>query len=75
MTSLTIATILLAFLGFYALLGLGFAIAFVTRGIRTVDPTAAHASIGVRLILLPASAALWPLLLLKWRHAARSHRP
>lgn len=53
-------------LGLYAGLGLLFALAFVTRGIERLDPGAHGASLGFRLIALPASVALWPLLLRRW---------
>jgi hypothetical protein len=53
-------------LALYFGLGLLFALAFVTRGIERVDPAASGATWGFRLIALPASAALWPLLLRRW---------
>jgi hypothetical protein len=53
-------------LALYAGLGLLFALAFVTRGIERVDPAAAGATWGFRLIALPACVALWPLLLRRW---------
>jgi hypothetical protein len=63
--------ILLAFAS-YALLGVVFGVFFVTSGVGRVD----HATIGApwsfRLLILPGAAALWPLMLLKWIHAARS---
>lgn len=53
-------------LGLYAGLGLLFSLAFVTRGIERLDPGAQGATWGFRLIALPASVALWPLLLRRW---------
>jgi hypothetical protein len=53
-------------LALYAGLGLLFALAFVTRGIERIDPGAVGATWGFRLIVLPASIALWPLLLQRW---------
>lgn len=50
----------------YALVGLLFAIAFVTRGAARVDPVAAGAPIGFRLLVLPGVAATWPLWALRW---------
>lgn len=50
----------------YAALGVLFALAFVTRGLARVDPAARGVSPGLRLLLLPASAALWPWLLARW---------
>ena len=53
-------------LGAYAAFGVIFAIAFVVRGIRSVDPVATGSTIGFRLIVFPGVAALWPLLLRMW---------
>ena len=50
----------------YALIGLAFAMVFVTTGIHRVDPGAAGSGAGFRLIVLPGVAALWPLLLMRW---------
>jgi len=50
----------------YALIGAVFAIAFVMRGIDSVDEVARSSGIGFRLIVIPGAAALWPLLLRKW---------
>ena len=55
-----------AVLGVYASLGAVFAIAFVGRGIGSVDPVAKGSSIGFRLIVFPGVVALWPLLLHSW---------
>ena len=53
-------------LGLYAALGLLFGLLFVGRGVERLDPAAHGASVGFRLIILPASIALWPLLLRRW---------
>ena len=50
----------------YILVGLVFGLAFVARGHKVIDPVAAGASLGLRLLWLPAALALWPLLLVKW---------
>ena len=50
----------------YAMCGAAFGAAFVAFGIERVDPVAAHAPLGFRLIVLPGSAALWPVLLVRW---------
>jgi len=52
----------LAYIG----LGLLFALAFVTVGAPRLDPAARGMPVGVRLLLLPGAAALWPVLLWKW---------
>jgi hypothetical protein len=57
--------------GVYLALGVVVGSAFVFSGVNRVDPVAAHAPLRVRLLLIPGSAALWPLLLRKWAHAGR----
>ena len=53
-------------LGVYLALGLVFGLAFVLRGIRSVDPAAEGATWGFRVLVLPGSAVFWPLLLARW---------
>jgi hypothetical protein len=53
-------------LGVYAAIGILFAIAFVTIGVSRIDSAAKNSTIGFRLIVLPGSALLWPLLLRRW---------
>lgn len=50
----------------YAAIGLVFAAAFSVRGAGRLDPAAKKATLGFRLIILPGSAALWPLLAWRW---------
>jgi len=57
---------LLAALGLYLAAGLLFGIPFVARGVKRMDPAAAHAPLRFRLLILPGCAALWPVLLIKW---------
>ena len=63
--------ILLAVTG-YAALGAVFAVPFVTSGVGRVDHAAIGAPWSFRLLILPGTAALWPLMLLKWIRA--THR-
>ena len=58
-------------LGAYGAFGVIFAIAFVVRGIRSVDPVAMGSTIGFRLIVFPGVVALWPLLLQTWIQKGR----
>ncbi len=51
------------FLGIYLAIGLVFAVIFVTLGLSVVDHDAKGASVRVRLLFLPASMALWPILI------------
>jgi hypothetical protein len=53
----------------YALAGAVFALAFVTVGVVRLDAAARGASWAFRALILPGSAALWPVLAVKWaRH-------
>lgn len=47
----------------YLLIGFVFGLYFVAIGAKRRDPAAVSNSIGVKLILLPGSVALWPILL------------
>ena len=62
----------LAILGAYAGIGVLFALAFVLRGAAAIDPAAKGAPWGFRLLILPGSAALWPVLLIKWLKAGKA---
>ena len=53
-------------LGLYVAVGAVFAIFFVTLGVARVDPAARGAPWGFRLIILPGTVALWPIMLLKF---------
>ncbi len=64
-------TLLLA-LGLYTALGSAFAAWFLTRGLRTLDPVAAHAPLTFRLIIAPGVIALWPVLCRRLLVAPRS---
>ena len=50
----------------YSLAGLAFAIPFALRGAGAIDPAARHAGWGFRLLVIPGSAALWPVLAKRW---------
>lgn len=62
---LPLARVLVSVAGVYAALGALFALPFILRGVQRLDPQAQGGSWGFRLIILPASAALWPLLALR----------
>ena len=55
--------------GLYLLCGLLFAIAFVIKGVTVIDKGAHGASIGFRIIIIPATIIFWPVLLRKWVQA------
>ena len=65
------AQIGLAILGVYLALGLLFGIAFITAGVQRIDHTAVGSRLGFRLLILPGTAALWPLLLTRWLQVSR----
>lgn len=46
--------------------GLVFGVAFVAAGVARIDPAARGTSAAFRLLILPGSVALWPLLAAKW---------
>ena len=50
----------------YAALGVVFAVAFVTIGVKRVDSQAIGSSVGFRILIFPGSVAFWPLLLRRW---------
>jgi len=52
--------------GVYCVAGFFFAVAFVLHGVERIDRGAKGATWGFRLIILPASVALWPWLLRRW---------
>lgn len=56
------AEILVYALGIYALIGVAFGVYFGFAGARALDEAARGSGIGFRLIIIPAAAALWPLL-------------
>jgi hypothetical protein len=62
----------LSAIGLYALAGLLTALAFVTTGVTRVLPHPAPVTVGARVLLIPAAAALWPYVLYRWRSAGHA---
>lgn len=56
----------------YLTCGLLVAIPFVLMGVGKIDPHAAHASWGFRLLILPGAMVFWPMLLRRWVRGVRS---
>lgn len=52
--------------GLYAAVGLLVGLAFVAFGAAKVDPAARGSKLGFKLLILPASIALWPLVASWW---------
>jgi hypothetical protein len=48
----------------YVVLGLAVAAAFVVAGVTRVQPQ--PVTLGARVLLFPAAAALWPYILIRW---------
>ena len=61
-----IAEFLLVAAGIYLLCGFVFAIPFVLAGTGKIDPHATHGSWGFRVLIIPGTVLLWPLLLRRW---------
>jgi uncharacterized membrane protein YeiB len=53
-------------LSLYVLVGVVFAVAFVSVGVKRVDSQAVGAGVGFRILIFPGSVAFWPLLLRRW---------
>lgn len=60
-----------AVLGLYAVAGLLFALPFVGWGLPRIDAATRGTSFAFRLIILPGTAALWPVLLRQWLRSTR----
>ena len=50
----------------YGALGVLFALAFVTTGVKRIDSQARNSGFGFRVLIFPGSAALWPILFRRW---------
>ncbi len=61
-----IAGVLLILSAIYLLCGVAFAFPFVVIGVGKIDPHAAHGTWGFRLLIVPGTILLWPLLALRW---------
>jgi hypothetical protein len=67
-----IAETTLGILSVYLACGLAVGVPFVLRGVDRVDASARGASLGFRLLILPGTVALWPLMATKWIRALRA---
>jgi hypothetical protein len=61
-----VARAILVAVGTYGLVGLLFGVGFAVWGAPRLDPAVRGSSPFFRLLILPASAALWPLMLVQW---------
>jgi hypothetical protein len=60
--------------GVYLASGLVFAIPFVLRGVTRIDPHAEPGTWGFRLLIVPGTVFLWPILARRWMCGA-THPP
>jgi hypothetical protein len=67
-----VAEVILLIAVAYVLCGLAVGVPFVLRGVERVDEAARGAPLGFRLLILPGTVALWPLMVTKWIQAPRS---
>lgn len=63
---MTLAAVFLWLLAVYLISGLAIALPFVFHGVNKIDPHAVRGSWGFRLMIIPGTMALWPLLLRRW---------
>jgi len=56
----------LVVIGAYLAIGLVVGVAFVVRGVDRIDPSMRGSPRSVRILILPGSVALWPLIAAKW---------
>lgn len=68
--SLGLARALLGVLAVYLAFGVAFALPFVLTWVDRIDPAARRGSWGFRLLILPGSVALWPVLLARLRRGS-----
>jgi hypothetical protein len=68
-----IAEYVLILMGVYLFCGLVFAVPFALFGVGKIDPHAAHGTWGFRLLIMPGTVLLWPLLARRW--VKRMHEP
>ena len=68
--TMTLIEILLVGAAAYLGLGLLFAIPFVLKGVGKLDPSAKAGTWGFRLLILPGTVLLWPLLAKRWMTGA-----
>ena len=61
-----VVAVIFLVIALYLVAGILFAIFFLIKGIEKIDTTAHGSGWGFRLIILPGTIVLWPVLLNKW---------
>lgn len=64
--------LILLLLLIYLVPGLIVGLGFVLRGVNRVDEVAAHSPMVFRLMILPGSIGLWPVVLMMWIHSGKA---
>ena len=64
---MTVVEMILILLALYVFIGIAYGLRFVLSTIRIVDPVAAQASLKVRILFLPGTIALWPIVIIHAR--------
>lgn len=64
--SIELANMIVMGLGVYFAVGFLFGLAFIFLGTGKIDPAAKTMPLQARLIILPGTMLLWPLMALKW---------
>ncbi len=70
-----IAQTILIVVSVYLLCGLAAGVPFVLRGVDRIDPAARGTSLGFRLVILPGTITLWPLLIARWIRVVQEVKP
>ena len=68
---MAIAEIMVTVAAVYLACGVAIGVPFVLRGLNRVDAAAQGSSLAFRLLLLPGTIALWPVMVRKWLSARR----
>jgi hypothetical protein len=67
-----VAEVILLIILAYLACGLAVGVPFILRGVDRVDEAAWGSSLGFRLLILPGTVALWPLMAMKWARTFRT---